>query len=356
MAIPGCGDSDREDNNDGTDGGTDTDTDGDTDTDTDTDTDGDTDTDTNPDGCEGVDFLFMVDNSISMEDEQQNLIDSFPGLISAITETLQLDNFHIMVVDSDSIYTSPSEWETHACTSAGCCITWCNTVPDYYDCTETGVAPYYTCAEWLLGDPTSPDCDSVLGAGHLGSNTGTACTIDGDNRYIIEGQTDLNDAFACIADVGTDGNGNERMMEAMVNAIGVFNATDGCNESFIRDEAVLVVTFITDEDEACTAVGEECSQGNAMTWKQALVDAKGGNEEAVVLLGIFGDIGQPGEICDPLDPYSGAGAEAAPLLNSLVDSFGDRGHFCSVCLTDYTDCFLEAVSIIEMACDDLVIE
>src|SRR5688572_8631367 len=32
-------------------------------------------------GCEKVDFLFVVDNSASMEDEQQNPVASFPGFI-----------------------------------------------------------------------------------------------------------------------------------------------------------------------------------------------------------------------------------------------------------------------------------
>ena len=339
------------DRNDNSGDGSDSDTDGDTDSDGDSDGDGDTDTD----GCEGVDFLFVVDNSLSMADEQQNLINSFPEFISAITETLGLDDFHIMAVDSDSYYQNMT-FATTACGSAGCCATWCNTAYTYDECSETGGAPYYTCTEWLTGDPDSPVCDDLLGAGHVGGNWGQQCSIDGGHRYLVEGQPDLVDAFGCIADVGTGGNGFERLMEAMSNAVGPWSAPGGCNDGFIREEAILVVTFVTDEDEACIDSNEVCSEGTPANWKQDLVEAKGGNEAAIVILGVFGDNDLTNGICGPFDPYVGTGALAAPLLREFVDSFGEQGHFCSVCLPDYGECFQDAVNTIDMTCDDFVLE
>jgi hypothetical protein len=349
LLIAACSDSTRDD---GTYGGTDLDADADSDVDSDADGDGDTDTG----GCEGVDFLFMVDSSISMGDEQQNLINSFPGFIAAITETLDLDNFHIMAVDSDSLYVATAGILRHGCTDAGCCATWCATANYYDECSETGASPYYTCQEWTTGDPTDPDCDSLLGAAHTGANQSTVCAIEGGNRYLIEGQPDLDQTFACIADVGTEGNGMERLMESMTLAVGPFAEEGTCNDGFIREEAILVVTFVTDENEACTEAGEVCSEGTPASWKQALVDAKGGNESAIVVLGLFGDNDLADGICQPYDPYSGVGAEEAPLLRDLIDMFDDRGHFCSVCLSDYTDCFLEAVSTIDDTCDEYDIE
>ncbi|HEY8374956.1 MAG TPA: vWA domain-containing protein, partial [Nannocystis sp.] len=53
-------------------------------------------------GCEKVDFLFVVDNSGSMADEQMNLINSFPGFISTITQTLDAQDYHIMAVSTDN--------------------------------------------------------------------------------------------------------------------------------------------------------------------------------------------------------------------------------------------------------------
>jgi len=54
-----------------------------------------------PTGCEKVDFLFVVDNSGSMFDEQQKLAASFPAFISTIESTLAAQDYHVMVVDTD---------------------------------------------------------------------------------------------------------------------------------------------------------------------------------------------------------------------------------------------------------------
>lgn len=40
-------------------------------------------------GCRAVDLLFVIDNSGSMEDEQANLISSFPGFINAMSRGRQ---------------------------------------------------------------------------------------------------------------------------------------------------------------------------------------------------------------------------------------------------------------------------
>ncbi|MFY0536731.1 hypothetical protein [Nannocystis pusilla] len=53
-------------------------------------------------GCKKIDFLFVVDNSGSMADEQANLIASFPGFIDTITNTLSAKDYHIMAVSTDN--------------------------------------------------------------------------------------------------------------------------------------------------------------------------------------------------------------------------------------------------------------
>ena len=39
--------------------------------------------------CQKIDFLFVIDNSSSMEDEQQRLIDGFPGFMQGVQETIE---------------------------------------------------------------------------------------------------------------------------------------------------------------------------------------------------------------------------------------------------------------------------
>ena len=70
------------------------------------------------------------------------------------------------------------------------------------------------------------------------------------------------------ADAGTFGDGNELPMEAMVRAVGPLNGPGQCNAGFVRNEALLLVVFVTDEDD------NGKSGGNPATWKQALPAAR----------------------------------------------------------------------------------
>ncbi len=367
MLLITCEDKSRLDTPDNPSGG-DSDADGDGDGDDDNDgfddDDNDDDDDNNQDsesagidGCEGVDFLFVLDNSGSMEDEQANLINSFPGFISAITEALDLDDYHIMVIDTDPAKNNGSS--TMTCGSPGCCIEWCetNVNTSFAQCREDAADPFKLCGEWLGDDDAA--CNVILGAGHVGANINADCQLAEDHRYIVEGQPDLNGTFACIADVGVDGQGNEKPMEAMSQAVGPLAAPGECNEGFIREKAVLVVTFITDENDECTPDdqnGDECSAGDPVDWRQALVDAKDGNDKAIVVLGVFGDNDLPDGICEEYD-QGGNGAEGSPRLREFLTSFDeDHRQYCSVCLESYASCFNEAVEDIVTTCDDDIIE
>src|SRR5688572_4421644 len=53
-------------------------------------------------GCTKVDFLFVVDNSLSMLEEQTALVQSFPGFMRVVEQALGASDFHIMVVDTDA--------------------------------------------------------------------------------------------------------------------------------------------------------------------------------------------------------------------------------------------------------------
>ena len=71
-------------------------------------------------GCDAVDFLFVIDNSGSMADEQQQLIESVPGFVAAIEERLPpgTGTYHIMVTDSDPWVYGGCE---DACTESATC-------------------------------------------------------------------------------------------------------------------------------------------------------------------------------------------------------------------------------------------
>lgn len=265
-------------------------------------------------GCEKIDFLFVIDNSLSMGDEQQLLIDGFPGFISGIEQTIAAFDYHIMVVASSALERS--------------------------------------------FDP----CEATLGAGLVRSADGTDCGLVEDflwgDRFMsneLGDLEDLKDTFACVAQVGTAGQPNEASVWAMAEAVTSQAGENGCNAGFLRQDAILVVTFITDEEDDPNdgpPLGDTDinSPGNPQEWKDGLVAVKGGDEEAIVLLALVGDTELPDAVCSPFDALEGEGAEPSPRLREFADSF-TYGAWSPVCVADYAPFFNEALSAIENSCE-----
>lgn len=272
----------------------------------------------NGEGCQKVDFLFVIDSSASMQDEQDNLLTSFPGFITAIEETLMIDDFHVMVIDAGLI------------AGAG--------------------------------------CDGILGAGRVTSGNGVDCMLVGGQRYATVEQPDLVETFTCIGSRGFAGPGDEQTMSSLLSSVGPLVAPGQCNEGFMRDDAILVVTIISDEEDdaadivpvppldgSCVpADADPNSPGDPVGWKAGLVAAKGGNEEAVVVLSLVGDCDVGGD-CPGIELVGSGytGAEPAPRLRAFTESFV-YGSVGPVCAPDYAPFFEQAVSVIETACDEFV--
>lgn len=277
-------------------------------------------------GCTKVDFLFVLDNSISMGDEQQNLANSFPGFISTIQSQVQAQDYHIMVIDTDDQDKWGEKWDK--------CHQKCMT-DDPGDGCLTVYFPDIVCG---MEPPPPEACDQTLGAGRNKGAGGppVACPVDGGLRYMTQAQGDLGGAFDCVANMGATGNSNERPAEAMLAALGPQTEAGGCHPGFLRDDAVLVVTMISDEQ-------ENGSPGTPQTWYDDLLALKGGNTTAIVLLSLNGDAETPGLECTP-----------TAKMVEFVAKFGDRGIIDSICAPDYSPFFQDAVSVIDYACDEFV--
>jgi hypothetical protein len=115
-----------------------------------------------------------------------------------------------------------------------------------------------------------------------------------------------------------------------------------CNAGFLRDDAVLVVTIITDEE-------DDQSSGDPSSWRRSLLEVKRGNEQGIVVLGLIADNDIPGGL-----PGDGACDESngtpSPRLQRFVESF-ELGSLGSVCSPDYSSFFADAVSRIDTACE-----
>ena len=291
--------------------------------------------DTTSDGCNKVDFLFVIDNSISMGDEQNNLAVSFPQFIDTIQSEV-VDDWRVMVIDTDP----HDKWDEDL---AECHDGKCDGEDPTENCGVITPQDLWTCGAL----PDVDECDPVLGAGidHDRSDARNSCGLDQGRRF-DDAQPDADAAFACASSL-YDGNSPELGMEGMLAAIAPdMVGPGGCNEGFLRDDAVLVVTVITDEED------DGDSQGDPMSWHDDLLARKNGNATAVVVLGLLGDTSLPGAVCPPDSVPGSTGGEYSPRLISFVESFGDRGLWGSVCAPDYSDFFEQAVALIDTACEE----
>jgi hypothetical protein len=288
-------------------------------------------------GCDKVDFLFVIDNSLSMGDEQANLVASFPSFIQTI-QTDVVENWRVILIDTDG----EDKWDEE--------------LAECHDSKCDGEAPDEPCGVitpqdlWTCGNLPTPDaCDAQLGAGndHDDSEQRVSCGIADGKRWFDDTQPDVDGTFDCVANL-YEGNSPEMTMQGMLTALQPpMQQAGGCNEGFLRDDAVLVVTFITDEEDS---PGD--SLGDPISWRNDLLAVKNGNETAIVVLGLVGDTTLPGAVCPPDSMPGSTGGEYSPRLISFVESFGTRGLWGSVCEPSYGAFFEQAVALIDTACDE----
>ena len=156
---------------------------------------------------------------------------------------------------------------------------------------------------------------------------------------------DLGESFACAAQVGVEGDGVERPMDAIAAALDPLRSDLGvCNSEFLREAALLVLVLITDEEDD----GE--SSGDPEAWKANVLAAKG-DEDHVVVLALVGH--DPPNACIPGQWDGSAGAEIAPRLIEFTHSF-EHGGVGDVCAGSYAEFFSAGLRGIADACHVVV--
>jgi len=170
-------------------------------------------------GRKNLDLLFVIDNSHSMDDEQTSLRQNFHAMVEKL-EAIEggLPNIHIAVVTSD-LGTSNADGALAPATDK------CNGVGDDGLMRELpSVTSTIAKARFIIDEDD----------GHGGRTRNYAGTLE--------------ETFAEIANVGIDGCGIEQHLGAMTRALDPRNVR---NAGFLRDDALLAVVVIADEDD-CT--------------------------------------------------------------------------------------------------------
>jgi len=213
----------------------------DTDPTTDTDTDGDTDTDTGTTGglqvvpCIGVNFLFIVDNSVGMADEQGRFQATAFAFVAQVAQQAlsAMGNVSIGVITTDE--------------------------PEFVVPTGKGAMPYSSGLNFMRWDPLSVDGNATL-------------------------QAELSQAVL----VGDGGDPNERPMDMMLEAL-TGDTADGFNADFVEEDALLVVVLVSDEEDDVEQPTLWGSEGEPDTWVEQLATLKDGIRRDIAVFSIVPD-------------------------------------------------------------------
>jgi hypothetical protein len=168
-----------------------------------------------------LDIIFMIDNSGSMREEQDNLGRNFPVFMSALEGLPEgLPNLHIGVLSSD----------LGAGRFAGAAVEGCTRVGG-----DQGI---FQAAPRGRGGT----CTSAPKTGNFISVNGAKQNFDGS----------VSDALSCIAALGIRGCGYEHQIGSIWRALGGDGDVPAANRDFLRDDALLAIVIVTDEDD-CSA-------------------------------------------------------------------------------------------------------
>ncbi|WP_052548267.1 hypothetical protein [Enhygromyxa salina] len=251
------------------------------------------------DQCAKVDILYIIDNSPSMYEEQQTLIANFGNFVADMQTALDgVNSYHVGVITSD----------------------------DYQD------------GGWIDDGANTvnaqvPECQH-LGGLVVQAHSGLCTPFAGGDNFITQADN-LAPKFECIANVGEDGDSDEYMGDALIALLAEGQLNTGCNANFLRPDAMLIIVMLTDENDS--------SSTNENQWFQAVVDAKG-TEENVVVLSLIWD--QSFNNCDnafsETDGYQ---------IEAFTEMFTNNA-VGNICDDSYAGFFASAIPTIESACDN----
>ena len=245
-------------------------------------------------GCERIDILFVIDGSLSMAEEQDALrgANGEPPILADFVDALYdhldaLQDVHIGVVSSQ-----PGDVVLHRSMDA----------------------------------PAVPESAT------------TDCGLPPDERWITAPNLDLAAQFQCLGATQASAF-EEYTAENAAHAL-----QHPSNAGFLRDDSVLLVVLLTDED----------TQGYTyprVEIHDTIMDAVGGDRSRVVVLGIAGDQGvfeMPKTTC--YGPYGSA--SPGRRLTSIVHMFRDHGRTQDICAGDFSAIFAQALEDVVNVCEN----
>lgn len=276
--------------------------------------------------CTKMDVLFIVDDSGSMAEEQSNLATNFPRFVEVLdayrTETGEPLDYRLGV------------------TTTGTDIT-----------TRISFPPSFPLPPMEISEE-GPEGQLLSGCGMT-------------RPWIERSDGDVASTFSCLAQVGTSGSGVEMPLYALELAL-TERMVDGTNAGFLREDALLAVVILTDENDCSrlddpieimiedplsgggTAAADECDPANPMIEPVArflgVVDTAKGDRGRWASAVIAGP--GPGTCSSEFGD-----AQEATRLKDFVSMAGDNAVFSSICDGDLSSSLMRAIETFQAACE-----
>jgi hypothetical protein len=198
----------------------------------------------------------------------------------------------------------------------------------------------------------------ICGQGHRGRLQHTSdrldCNDEPNGRWIDPGPLDVvSDQFRCVASMN-GGEFDEMPLEALrAGLIDRVEDMEAYNAGFLRDDALLVMVIITDEDDQSVVNVPETwdaflgpgKETPVIEYQQLFVQLKGGEKDrfvAVVLSGAKDSSCGPGD--DPI-------AVKAPRLHQFLELNTPNSYWGNICDEDFTTPLSEALEVIKASCE-----
>lgn len=269
--------------------------------------------------CSQIDFVFVVDDSGSMREEQDNLAANFPDFISVI------DNF---VTDSGD----PLDYRI-AVTTSGRDINYTIDPPE--ECVP------------VLGCIDPPGIDS----NERGDDGAFKQKCDMTRRWIERADSDVSGTFSCAAKVGTGGPSIEMSLLTTEMAL-TERMADGTNQGFLREDALLALVILSDEDDCSrtdnnfTVESDQCHpewpENVPISHFTSTLDTIKGERGRWAAAVIAGPNNCSSDFGDALN---------ARRLQQFVSETGTNGVFSSICQGDLSGALADALETFDAACE-----
>jgi hypothetical protein len=261
--------------------------------------------------CQKMDILFVVDDSGSMAEEQTNLASNFPQFAEVLNQYMVGANL-------------PLDYHV-AITTTGRDVAYNEVIP--------AIPP-------LLPEQRIPLSEE-------GDDGAFRNTCNMPRRWLERTDPGMASMFACAANVGTGGPGLEMPLYASELALDD-RIADGTNGAFLRDDALLAIIYLTDEDDCSrhdnnfdVYADQPCTTEPPSQWVSFFDDLKGdrGRWATAVIAG-------------PTDCSSGFGeAAAAHRMQEFVNLTGENAVFSSICDGNLAGALQTALDKFEAACE-----